>query len=183
MKRAIAHLIDAAFNRYAPTVHTRSAAAFTTDDTVDGADLLADVEEHFDSLPPWQRGSHNQAWPDDLWAAIQRHPAGRLRPDETIDDYVRAGRHLFPVPVQPVDAGVVPDIDGSQTPAGAEAMSPDIPPSVVAASATGAGGPTTETDLKVAISGVLADCGTPWATTTAGILARELALRFHITNK
>lgn len=42
MKRAIANLIDAAMNAYAPIVHNRSAAAFTDD--IGGADLLADLE-------------------------------------------------------------------------------------------------------------------------------------------
>lgn len=182
MKRTIAQLVDAALNRYAPIVHARSAAAFTTADTTDGADMLADVEAHFDSLPPWQRHDDGD-WPDELWAAMQRHPVGKLRPNETADDYVRAGRHLFPVPDQPADAGALPGVDGSQTPAGAEAV--DLPPSTAdaTASATGAGGFPTEADIKVAIGRVLRDCGAPWPTTTAGILARELLHHFEFRHK
>lgn len=177
MKQRIAQFIDAAMNRYAPIVHTRSAAAFTTADTTDGADLLADTEAHFDSLPPWQRRDYRDEWPDELWAAMQRHPVGKklpttdlLMPNQTADDYVRVNRHLFAV---------------TDPPAGAdEAMSPDIPPSAAEASATGAGGSTTtETDLKLAISRVLRDCNITWPTTLAGILARELLHHYEFRHK
>lgn len=175
MKQRIAQFIDAAMNRYAPIVHTRSAAAFTTADTIDGADLLADTEAHFDSLPPWQRRDYRDEWPDELWAAVQRHPVGKklattdlLMPNQTADDYVRVNRHLFAV---------------TDPPAGAEAMSPDIPPSAAEASATGAGGSTTETDLKLAISRVLRDCNITWPTTLAGILARELMHHYEFRHK
>lgn len=172
MKRHIARLVDAALNRYAPVVNGRTYQAFTTADTV-GPDWLTDVEEHFDSLPPWQRHDHDDDAPDELWAAMQRHPVGKQR-----------GLHkpvLSVVPGLPVDTDVS-GVDGSQSPAGVEARVEASSPRAAAASAIGAGGPT-ETDLKIAIVAVLRDCGTPWATTTAGILARELALRFEFHHK
>lgn len=171
MKRALARLVDAAFNRYAPIVHQRTLHAFTTD--MVGAEQLATVEEHFDSLPPWQH--HDDSQPDDLWAAMQRHPVGKRR---------GVTKHaLKVVPNQPVDAGgALPGVDGSHSPAGAEAMTADFPPSA-AASASGAGGFPTEADLKVVVSRVLRDCGSRYPSTTTDVLVRELLLHFTFHHK
>lgn len=176
MKRFIANLVDGALNRYAPVVHGRTVHAFTTTGTV-GADWLSEVEEHFDSLPPWQRHDHDHDddMSDELWAAMQRHPVGKKRGIKP--------PQLKVVSSLPVDAGDSPGVDGSQAPAGAGSRVEASSPRAAAASATGAGGPTSETDLTVVIAGVLRDCGTPWATTTAGILARELSLRFQFHHK
>lgn len=47
MKRAIAHLVDAALNLYAPTVHGRTVQVFTTAETV-GPDWLTATEADID---------------------------------------------------------------------------------------------------------------------------------------
>lgn len=168
MKHTIARLVDAALNRFATDVHQRTYHAFTTGMT--GADWLTEREADHDVLPPWQR--HDDTMPDDLWAAMRRHPAGsRQRPRMAV------------VPRQPADIGADPGVDGSQPPAGAEATA--LPPSVAdaIASAAGAGGSDIETELKVAIGRVLRECGNRWPTTTAGIVTRDLMHRFEFRHK
>lgn len=51
MKKAIAQLVDAAFNRYAPITHARTVDVFTTADTV-GADWLSKSEADIDCWEP-----------------------------------------------------------------------------------------------------------------------------------
>lgn len=167
----IARLIDAALNRYTPTVHGRTYQAFTTDMT--GADWLTKREADHDVLPPWRRHD-DTTMPDDLWAAMQRHPVGKKRGTPP---------RLVVVADQPADTGAVPGVDGSQPPAGAEATA--LPPSVADAnaSAAGVGGSDLETELKLAISQVLRDCGSRWPTTTAGIVTRDLLHRFTFQHK
>jgi hypothetical protein len=181
MKRRIAHLIDAAMNKYAPVVHGRTFQVFTTTDTV-GADWLSEVEEHYDSLPPWQRHDHVDDMADELWAAMQRHPVGkRQRPS------------LFVVPDQPAGAGDPAAVMAAPNPgaggpldqpvgvvAGVEAFPPGAS---TAASATGADGLPTEADLKVVVSRVLRDCGIEWPTTTTDMVVRELLLHFEFRHK
>lgn len=125
MSRRLARLIDTALNLYAPTIHARSAAAHTT--ITGDADLLADIE------------ADCEVWdPDELWAAMQRHPAGTRRTQ------------------QPVGAGAAPGSDGPTS---------------------------TELSLAVTIANVLRACDTPWPTTTAGIVTRELLHHYTIQPK
>jgi hypothetical protein len=203
VKRRIAHFIDAAMNRYAPVVHGRTFQVFTTTDTV-GADWLSEVEEHYDSLPPWQRhdtdripgvtyeplpehlrsfmSDDERDMADELWAAMRRHPVGKQqRPS------------LFVVPDQPAGAGDPAAVMAAPNPgaggpldqpvgavAGVEAFPPGAS---TAASATGADGLPTEADLKVVVSRVLRDCGIEWPTTTTDMVVRELLLHFEFRHK
>lgn len=160
------------------------------------ADELADWEEGLDGwdagdVPPWHRRDFGQytdttSWEplpehlrqfmsdnerdmnDELWAAMQRHPVGKLRPNQTADDYVRDNRALFAVPNQP--AGAVADA---------------IPPSH-AASATGTGGfPTTDAEfaLTQTIVAVLRTCDVAFPYNTAAIVTRELLHHYDVRNK
>lgn len=158
MKHVIARLVDAAMNRYAPIVHARTYHAFTTDETV-GGDWLT------------TRETDNEVFePDELWAAMQRHPVGKKQRD-------RADLE------QPADAGAIPGIDGSQSPAGVGARVEAYPPRAAAASATGAGGSATEADIKVVASRVLRDCGVEYPSATTDVLVRELLLHFDFHHK
>lgn len=69
MKKAVAYLIDAALNRYAPIVHTRSAAAFTDD--MGGADLLADLEADLDVWEPSPISQRRKNAATDLPAGVE----------------------------------------------------------------------------------------------------------------
>jgi len=62
--RTIFRLIDAAMNSYAPITNARNASAF--------ADVLSECEANVDSWDP-----HGDNINDELWAALQRHPAGK----------------------------------------------------------------------------------------------------------
>lgn len=103
MKRAIARLVDAALNLYAPLVHARTYEVFTTD--MVGASRLADFEADRDVLEPWEQELVDAYDMDDAqWAARQRHL-------HAVHDDLPAGAGAamtppsMPRPAQPAPAG------------------------------------------------------------------------------
>lgn len=159
MKRAIARLVDAAFNLYAPVVHGRTYQVFTTD--MVGAERLADAEadtEVWEPLAEWERellDAHYMT--DEQWAARQRH--------------------LHAIKDQPDDPGALPGFVGSQQPVGAGAAKT---PPYAAASATGAGGfPPKPDPVATVIAVVLRGQGIHSSAIYADLIAREL--RHHFT--
>jgi len=137
-------------------------------DTSQWADELAAWEADIDAwepgdIPPWQRHSTDR---DELWAAMQRHPVGKLRPNQTADDYVRNNRALFAVPNQPAGAVAATAIQGD------------------AASATGTGGfTTTQSDVTRVIAVVLRGQDIASAAIYADLVARELSHHFRIERR
>lgn len=159
----LAHIIDAALNRYAPTVHGRTYQVFTTDMT--GADWLTDREAEVDALD-----GDDLYLTDEQWAAEQR----RLHNVHiTHNQPAGAGE---PAAVPPT-AAEHPGVGGSQPPVGAE-----VTPR---ASATGADGSTTadEVALTLIVSDVLSACEVHLPTYTAGVVARELLHHFEFHHK
>ncbi len=70
MKKIVAQLVDAAFNRYAPIVHGRTVQVFTTADTV-GADWLSKFEEDIDCWEPAPISARRAAAASDLPAGVE----------------------------------------------------------------------------------------------------------------
>lgn len=159
----LAHLIDAALNRYAPTVHGRTYQAFTTDMT--GADWLTDREAKVDALD-----ADDLYVSDEQWAAEQRRihnvsithnqPAG-AGDSATYPPRVASNPGAGGFPKQPVGAVASP------------------------ASATGADGSTADDEvaLTLVISDVLSKCDVSLPTYTAGVVARELLHHFGFHHK
>lgn len=165
MKRAIARLVDAAFNLYAPLIHGRTYQVFTTD--MVGASRLADAEADTEVWEPepladWERELLDAYYmTDDQWAARQRH--------------------LRAVTNQPDDPGALPGFVGSQPPAGAGAA---MTPPYAAASATSAGGSTPKPDpIATVVAVVLRGQGIQSSAIYGDLIARELRHHFDFQPK